>query len=136
MNPFTDRCATPKPVKGSLLLARRAAKSAIKAHEDAEKKAVRLRDGGRCRWPGCRDKSRLEVAHLDDKGMGGDHGVRTDRAYMICLCYLCHQGPHSLHQQTKRIEVLTAQGTNGPCAFYERDRELGTWTHVHTERER
>ena len=130
-----DRCAKPKPAKGSLLLERQGRKRAIKAHEEAEKRAVRLRDGGRCRWPGCRsDRSvRLEVAHLDDKGMGGDHGVRTHRDRMMLLCFLCHQGPRSLHSKDKRIDTPSPYGASGPCEFYERN-ESGEWVNVANER--
>lgn len=134
MNPFTDRCAKPKPSKGSLLLERHAKRKAIKAHEDAEKRAVRLRDRS-CRWPGCDapKSARLEVAHLDDKGMGGDHGERTSRDRMMLLCVFCHQGPHSLHSKTKRVEPLTSYGTDGPCGFYELS-ESGDWVNVANER--
>ena len=133
----SDRTAPPKPFKGSLLLTRQAKKRQVKAYEDAEKQAVRVRDGGRCRWPGCRSAKsiRLDVAHLNDKKMGGDHGTRSSRDQMMLLCVFCHQGRHSLHSKDKRVEPLTTDGTNGPCAFYER-QESGQWQHVFTERGR
>jgi len=127
--------AVPKPSKGSALIARRQRQKAIKAHEEAEKRKVRQRDVV-CRWPGCtncRDyKPRLEVAHLDDKGMGGDHGNRTSADRMILLCFLTHQGPRSLHSGDLRIEPLTEQGTDGPCMFLASDEQKG-WLVVGVE---
>jgi hypothetical protein len=129
--------ASPKPAKGSVLIARKERQKAIRAHEDAEKRKVRARDV-RCRWPACPNcaayKPRLEVAHLADKGMGGDHGRRSTADQMMLLCFLTHQGPHSLHAQTRRIEPLTSRGADGPCRFWEL-REEG-WTVVHVEDDR
>ena len=138
MNWRDTRTATPKPAKGSDLLARHTRKRAVKAYGDAEKQAVRGRDGNKCRWPGCRSAKsvRLEVAHLNDKKMGGDHGLRSSRDQMMLLCFFCHQGPFSLHSKDKRIEPIDPTlGTNGPCAFYER-QESGQWQHVFSERGR
>lgn len=137
MHPFFDRCAKPKPSKGAYLLERKAKRKAIEAFEDASKRKVRQRDGNKCRWPGCPHKDvRLEVAHLDDKKMGGDHGLRSDTSNLILLCLLCHQGAESLHSKDKKIEPLTERGTEGPCAFYQRNRETGAWQHVASERVR
>jgi hypothetical protein len=126
--------ASPKPGKGSSLIARVARQKATRAHEAKEKAKVRARDK-RCRWPeckNCRDYSpRLEVAHLDAKGMGGDHGMRTTADRMMLLCYLQHQGVVSLHSGDLRIETLTPKGTNGPCRFLE--LVDGAWKTVFTE---
>ena len=92
--------AVPKPQKGVAVIARKDRQKAIKAFEEAEKRKVRLRDK-QCRWPECAYcrsyNTRLEVAHLNDKGMGGDHGERSTADQMILLCWLRHQGPISLH---------------------------------------
>ncbi len=128
--------ALAKPARGSLFLARAEKKRSVKRYEEQEKSAVRARDGKRCRWPNCRPQSRLEVAHLEGKRMGGDHSLRSYRRNLIHLCYLHHQGPTSLHSQDLRIEPLTDKGTDGPCAFYELNRETGNWQHIGTERER
>ena len=130
--------ACPKPLKGSALRERRDRQRAIRAHEDREKAKVRRRDVI-CRWPSCencrRYKPRLEVAHLAGKGMGGDHGERSTAANMMLLDYLTHQdGTDSLHAQTRRIEPLTDQGTDGPCRFW-RLTEAG-WLVIHTETDR
>lgn len=121
----------------SNVLARHAKRKALRAHEAAEKAAVRRRDV-RCRWPNCRDcattPTRLEVAHLDAKGIGGDHGQRTSADRMILLCFPAHQGPRSLHSGDKRIEPLTELGTDGPCLFLELT-EAG-WCVVHVEEAR
>lgn len=129
------RNAQPKPVKGAYALERHAKRQAIKRHEEQEKAAVRQRDRV-CRWPACEYKAlkpRLEVAHLDDKGMGGDHGARTARERMVLLCWLHHQGPTSLHSGALEIEPLTKRGTDGPVAFYRR-AESGRMECVAVER--
>lgn len=111
----------PKPAKGSGLIERKEKRKDVEAAEELQKRIVRLRDHV-CRWPKCencrRYKPRLEVAHLDAKGFGGDHGYRSDASEMILLDYLTHQGYLGLEQHGKRIVPLTKDGTNGPCEFY------------------
>lgn len=114
--------ASPKPAKGSALIAHRERRKALVDFEDGEKDAVRFRDK-RCRWPYCencrRYKPRLEVAHLRAKGQGGDHGTRSREDQMILLDFLTHQGgPSSLEQHGRLIVPLTAAGTAGPCEFW------------------
>lgn len=124
MSLFTWKKGEPhfKVGKVATLKAKVDRRKAIKAHEDREKKLVRARDQ-KCRWPFCEYcrelKPRLEVAHVVAKGMGGDHGERSTADQMMLLDYLTHQdGPGSLEQHGRRIEPLTDQGTNGPCAFW------------------
>lgn len=107
--------------------------------ERAVKAAVRERDQT-CRWPGC-DCQRswgaaqgqqwyraLEVAHLDDKGMGGDKKLlRTRKDRMIYLCAWRHRGQFGLHAKRARIEPLTDKGTDGPCLFTVQRKKDGTW---------
>lgn len=130
--------ACHKPAKGSALMARRERQKAIRSHEDAEKRKVRVRDVT-CRWPNCPNcrtyKPRLEVAHLDAKGLGGDHGVRTRADRMVLICFLSHQGPRSLHSGDLRIEPLTERGTDGPCLFLATDEQKG-WCVVGVEEAR
>lgn len=118
-----------KPPKGTALLERRAARAAIKAHEAEEKAKVVKRDGSAvCRLvPGCKEREKFETAHLDDKGMGGDHGIRTTADRMIRACFFHHQGNWSLHSSDLRVECLTDQGTNGPIDVYARDDARGDW---------
>lgn len=128
MSPGIGSSASPKPVKGSLLLSRRKVRKERRQAEDAVKHNVRIRDHYRCRVPGCTEQKhgvRLEVAHLDDKGMGGDPRlVRTQRHRMIALCFLHHQGPISLHSTDLRIEPEDdMRGTDGPCVFYVTDEQ-------------
>lgn len=128
------RNAPPKFGKDGPLQAERHKKRSDRVkHERTEKAKVRVRDK-KCRWPNCVCRSmRLapEVAHLDDKGMGGDHGNRTKADSMILLCHLKHRGPTSLHSGDCDIKRLTPAGTNGPCAFYQngflvgRERSVG-----------
>ena len=110
--------------RGQAVVERMERKKNTKAAEEAEKRKVRLRDKG-CRWPRCthaKDGVRLEVAHVLNKGMGGDKGVRSTADQMILLCYLHHQGPESLHSTDLAIypESVTA-GTDGPVTFWKED---------------
>lgn len=120
--------ASAKPAKGTALLERRASRRAIELAERLAKEQVRRRDKT-CRWPRCECRAlkhiRLEVAHLDDKGMGGDHGERTHVEQMILLCFLKHQGATSLHSGDARIVPQTDQGTSGPCDFLLRNDLTG-----------
>ncbi len=121
-NPDLQPGALLKPAKGTGILERYERRREIQNHERIEKNKVRKRDKRRCRWPFCEHKPlkpRIEVAHLDDKGMGGDHGERTTADRMICLCYLHHQGAKSLHSGDLLIAPQTPDGTNGPCMFIE-----------------
>lgn len=135
-NPDLAFGALQKPEKGAAFKARKHACQQTKAFEAEEKRKVRLRDQ-RCRWPHCehcrRYQPRLEVAHLVAKGMGGDRGLLSTADQMILLDVLTHQGgPDSLEQHGRKIEPLTAQGTDGPCAFYVRDAQ-GQWVLVAEE---
>jgi hypothetical protein len=111
----------PKPAKGSSLIASRLKRTSIRMDERRVKAAVRARDK-RCRWPqcqNCRDyKPRLEAAHLDPKGQGGDHGLRTSVDRLILLDHLTHQGADGLERHERKIEPLTDRGASGPCAFW------------------
>src|SRR6185503_4087665 len=50
---------------------RAAKRRKVIAHETEQKEIVRERDDYRCRVPGCMNPFRgVEVAHLEDKGMG------------------------------------------------------------------
>ncbi len=106
-----DRCAKPKPAKGSAARARKEQRAKLVAFELAEKRAVRLRDRV-CRWPRCschKLKLRLEVAHIVDKAQGGS----SHRSNMILLCVEKHQGRPSLHSGDLAIRPQTLSGTEG-----------------------
>lgn len=97
-----------------------------KAAKMTIQKELRARDGIGCRWPGCefwRKGYRVEAAHLDASGMGGDPSlIRTQRQKLIRICYPHHQGVCSLHSGDLRIvPVFEARGTDGPCSFERRD---------------
>ncbi len=137
-NPALARGALDKPAKGDGLRERRTRRRDVVKRETDAKADVRKRDK-RCRWPHCencrRFKPRLEVAHLDAKGYGGDHGTRSTSDRMILLDYITHQGGlQSLEQHGKRIVMLTARGTWGPCEFWAQDPRDGTWYLVARER--
>lgn len=146
-SPTTHGCAMPsdlsgfawsgpqwKPAKGSTLLATREKRAAIRAHEKAEKADVVARDGSKtCRLvPNCREREKFETAHLDDKGMGGDHGNRTTADTMIRACFFHHQGEWSLHSGDLRVEYLTPANTNGAIEVWAKDGR-GGWYSVGRE---
>ena len=116
--------ACPKFPRGKTLGEERAERrTERRSFEQAEKAKTRRRDLP-CRWPHC-DCHRLglshESAHMKSKGMGGDHGIRSTSDQMVYLCRRRHQGPHSLHSGHLAIEALTAEGSDGPLAFYDTD---------------
>lgn len=130
-NPDLAVGALAKPAKGSALIERKDRAKEIRAHEDAEKAKVRKRDK-HCIWPRCENcqvyKPRLECAHGQAKGMGGDHGERSDADNMSYVDYLTHQGPHSIHSGHRRIRPLDAKlGHNGPRACEERETLDSPW---------
>lgn len=111
-----------KPAKG----AHRAARLAVKAHEDyIEDKArqdAKKRDGHQCRRPGCSTNLRqwrLEAAHIEDEGMGGRHSVGDRPACYVSVCCLCHQGERSLHSGDLRVIPLTDRGGDGLVRWEE-----------------
>ena len=132
--PPTWSSAQPKPAKGTALLEKRKDRAAIVAHEAEEKAKVVKRDGlHTCRLvPGCREREKHETAHLDDKGMGGDHGIRTTADTMVRTCFFHHQGEWSLHSGVLRVEYLTPDRTNGPIETWGRDAN-GVWYLVKRE---
>ncbi len=109
-----------KPAKGSALLAKRQKRAEVLSHEKAEKAAVVARDGAKfCRLvPGCREREKFETAHLDDKGMGGDHGHRTTADTMVRACFWHHQGRWSLHSGDLRVVYLTDAKADGPIQVW------------------
>lgn len=123
-----------RPAKGTDLIDRRKKRNTIRNDEKKEKALVRARDK-QCRWPHCENcrnyKPRLEVAHMEPKGSGGDHGVRTRADLMILIDFLTHQGSDGLERGERFIEPLTDAGTNGACAFYVKvysETKPGEWT--------
>jgi hypothetical protein len=51
---------------------------------------VHLRDGGRCRVPGCRSSRGLELHHIVHREQGGTH----DESNIVLLCSSCHAAHH------------------------------------------
>lgn len=128
--------AYPKPQKGTRVLEREREQAAMKAHTLEIAKAVKRRDG-RCRWPEehkCRGE--LEACHIDDKKMGGDHGLLTNTANEICLCAWIHRrGPESLHGEELKVEKETAAGADGPLSYWRKGSD-GKWYLVARESQR
>jgi len=116
----------PPPLRSE----RQAKRRTRTAAERKAKKAAKLRDRNRCRWPRCRchfDKEPLESAHWRGKGIGGDHGLRSHSENLITLCRDRHQGYVSLHSGDLRIAPLTDETMDGPCEFYRRERTYGAF---------
>lgn len=111
----------PKPSSTGRKKREHETKTARLTRESAAKGAVRRRDR-RCRFPLCGCKKlrlRLEVAHADHKGMGGNPaGDRSTADRMILLCTHRHQdGQVSLHKGTLWARPLTLAGYDGPVAW-------------------
>jgi hypothetical protein len=112
---------TPRPPKGTAAKAKRARKRAELKAELAAKAAAKFRDGFRCRhchYPYSRVY--IEAAHVDDKGMGGDHGLRSSsQADYVTLCRMCHQGPRSVHSGHLEMVVGPMRG-DGEVRFRDK----------------
>lgn len=106
-----------------------------KAHEEREKKKVRLRDR-RCRFPRCgchKLKLRLEVSHSGGhKGMGGNpSGDRSLAESMVLLCVTRHQDSlTSVHRGTIRTVYLTDRSYAGPVAWLVDSGTLARYRHL------
>ena len=101
----------PKPAKGEYRAAQIARSNAVKATEDRAKLAAKVREGYRCRVPGCTwnlQKWRLESAHLADAGMGGnpDGSRGSERRHYVAVCFQHHQGRRSMHSGDLRAVPL------------------------------
>lgn len=106
-----------KPAKGSARKAARAARRKIERVELAAKRAAKERDGWRCRRCARYRGEDIEAAHIRNKAMGGDHGLRSSTAACyVCLCRDCHQGPRSVHSGHVRMTYGPAMG-DGVVSF-------------------
>lgn len=126
----------PKPLKGTHVLDREAARYEIEKKERIAKGLARSRDYWGCRWPQDDHKCRgeIEVAHIfHDKGMGGDHGTVSQTWNLLTLCSWQHRrGPQSIHSKDLRVEPETDLGADAACSFWRRD-EHGIWVCVGVE---
>lgn len=86
------------------------------SHEREVREAVKARDKV-CRVPFTPHEGPLEMAHLDDKGRGGDHGFRTSTANCVRVCRGHHRGVRSLHSGHLQWSKLTKKGADGPLEF-------------------
>lgn len=84
------------------------------------KGAAKDRDWYFCRRCGVTYGFDMEAAHIDDKGMGGDHGLRSSSpSDYVTLCADCHRGSWSVHSGHVRIVCLTDKRGDGPVRFEE-----------------
>ena len=123
-----------KPPRGTFRRERRERQLAADARLNEQKRLAKVRDGMKCRWPGCqcskgRYKPLLESAHIEDRSTGGSDETEN----LITLCDERHRGTPSLHSKDLAIEKLTPRGANGRLAFYQRDPETGVLTHIFTD---
>jgi len=118
----------PKPRRGSAVLEREKKRKDIEDRQAEIIKAAKARDGYRCRWPEAHKcRGLLEGAHIEAKGMGGDHGERTYTGNIITLCAWIHRrGPDSLEHHQLRIETETERGADGPLSFWREGKD-GKW---------
>ena len=95
------------------------------SHERAEKAKVRLRDDNRCRYRDCADPfNRVEVAHLQHKGMGGNpKGDRSMANQMLCLCRYHHRDPEWSYDSGELLITPKDKqlGTDGECDLRWKD---------------
>lgn len=107
---------TPIPKPEPLADVRKRRRAALEAQERAVRLAVQKRDRGQCRVPWCRERG--ELAHLEPKGAGGDHGERTTTANCALVCHGHHRGYRSLHSGDLRYEFLEPErGADGPIRW-------------------
>ena len=76
----------------------------------AIRRAVLRRDGGRCRVPGCRHATFVDVHHLELRANGGSNDVEN----LITLCSAHHRASHN-------GELLTAGTTATAVSFAHAD---------------
>lgn len=132
-NPHLEPGALDKPILGAYSRQRKEDRLDLEAERKKKKQQARVRDGHKCRWPGCdckRLKLRLEVSHIVPISLDGSDETEN----LILLCFERHQGKPSLHSHDLEIEKLTPDGADGLLAFYERDEETGEMKHVATEK--
>jgi hypothetical protein len=128
----------PKPIRGEALLARRERRSVALKLEQAEMRAAKRRDGGKCRWPNCKYAKKdlpIDAAHfLQHRGAGGNpDGSRTTRSTILSLCRIHHS---LLDHCEINIQPMTDANADGPLAFFQLDKETGRMEHVATESRR
>lgn len=100
-----------------------------------KKTEAKVRDAFRCQFPGCVVSGRhnVEAAHLVDAGMGGRPSVSSKRSDFVALCNHNgpdgghHQGTVSLHSTHVLVKPMTADGADGPLAWYLRTRVGNVW---------
>jgi hypothetical protein len=129
--------APAKDPKGTATKARRRAAARVRRLEGLYKAEAKILDHHRCQRPGCivQGVGRVESAHLDGKGMGGDHGARSDSpACFVTTCSDCHQGPRSLHSTHLLVVPLSDRGADGPLAWYVRPTLTDAYMYFGTSR--
>lgn len=130
------RNAQPRPPRGEYRLKQRGKKRSRKLAEDKAMADAKRRDGNKCRWPRCHYKDlAVECAHLEHRKMGGNPaGDKTQRHKLIALCVRHHdQFDGRTVPDIDITPVNSAQGTDGPCVYYQRG-ESGRMEHVATEK--
>lgn len=126
-----------KSAKGTARIKRLDRRADRRDAEQAVMHAAKVRDGHKCRWPGCTGRYRglplrIEAAHELHRAMGGNpSGDRTTLPLLVTLCERHHD---QWDDALIAIEPVTDAGFNGPAAFYLIDKETGAKAHVVSER--
>lgn len=110
-----------KPKRGAAILEREKADAEREAHEREIAKAVKVRDGYKCRWPEkhkCRGG--LESAHIIDKSLGGP--TSTENELAVCA-WIHRRGPASIHGKELRVDKESGLGADGPLSFWRQTGE-------------
>jgi hypothetical protein len=77
---------------------------------------LKIRDGNRCAYPGCRNRIGLEAHHVQH----WFHGGRTDLDNLTLLCEMHHQAHHHGEYAIERLG-------HGRFRFWRDGRELPAW---------
>ena len=80
----------------------------------ATRRVVRIRDEGRCTWPGCERKAWLDCHHIVFWAEGGEH----EASNLVLLCRkhhrAVHEGRFSVRKDQEGITFLRPDGTELP----------------------
>jgi hypothetical protein len=105
-------------------------------------RAAHIEQGAYCRWPCCHDSRNLQLAHLEQRGMGGGPAMNT-MANVAILCRYHHDvldGRTVLNRPTAIHRLLDAwgpQATGITCEFPEcvtrRETPNQPWCAAHAQ---
>ena len=106
----------------------------------SELRAAHMERGAWCRWPGCGDTGNLQLAHLEQRGMGGNPAMNT-MGNSVIACRYHHDlldgrtvlnRPSAIH---RLLEAWGPQATGITCQFPECSIRRGSskWCEAHAQ---